>query len=146
MPAEKIGGHRRRGGPPSRLQILGNRIGEYGLQSFVKDDAAAVRHVRAAALAMPGDVFQKRQAETDNAFDAGLSATLMMMKSQPEHFDDSALEHVVLVPEVRVERRSGDISAVQDVLDRDGIIRCLTCEADQCIVRSAPCLPNTLIG
>lgn len=144
MPAEKIGGHRRRGGPPSRLQILGNRIGEYGLQSFVNDDAAAVRHVPVAALAMPGDVFQKRQAETDNAFDAGLSATLMM--SQPEHFDDSALEHVVLVPEVRVERRSGDISAVQDVLDRDGVIGCLTGEADQRIVRSAPRAPDTLVG
>ena len=117
MPAEKIGGHRLHGGPPSRLQIIGNRIGEYGLQSFVKDDAAAVRHVRARALSMPGDVFQKRQAETDNAFDAGLAVT--RLADEADQFVDSAFQHFVLVAKVGVERRSGNVSAVQDVLDGD---------------------------
>ena len=135
MSADEFGGHVRRGvvvSPPS-LQGFGNPITKDGLQALMDDDAAAVRHVGTAAGAMPVDMFKKGSTEIDDSFDAGLAA--VMMPNQAYQFVDSAFEQFILVPEVRVERRSSNVCPIQNVLHRDRIVGLLPRKTDQRIVR-----------
>ena len=142
MSADEVEGYVRRGVvvSPRSLQGFGNPIAKNGLQVLMYDDAAAVRHVRAAAVAMPVDVLEKRPAEIDDSFGPGLAA--VMMPNRVDQFVDSAFEQFILVPEVRVERRSSNVCPIQDVLDRDRMIGLLPRKTDQRIACRVSRSPN----
>jgi len=105
---------------------------EHTLHVFVHDDAPFAPHLRARTTLVPVDVLQKWQAEGDDG---------------AQDFLNPALEQIVLVPKVRIERRLAfshtaaiGPSATSSFARRTSLSAhpCSTLDAEQAHSRSLP--------
>src|SRR5262245_61237431 len=74
------------------------------------------------------DVLENRQAEGHHPVDrSGTRAPV----NRPEYLVNTTLEQFVLVAEMRVEGRSADVGAIEDLLHRNRAIRLLVGKTNQ---------------
>jgi hypothetical protein len=84
---------------------------------LVHDHAPFTLHARTGGTTMLIEVPQQRQAERDDVFGRTAGARPIVQRSQD--LVDAALEQIVLVAIMGVERRAADIGAVEDLLHGD---------------------------
>ncbi len=83
---------------------------------------------------MPVDVLQQRQTECDETFGSTADAGPIVQRSQD--VVDTALEEIVLVAKMRVERRAANVGAIENLLHDDRRIRLFPGKTDQrCVQR-----------
>lgn len=115
-----------------RFQVLQNSRHEPRSQASVHHMTAFGGHGVMAIVAMALDVFEKWQAERGHPTRRADIASPLV--DGPEHVVDAAVQQVVLVTEMLVERRPSDIRSSENFLDSDGVVGLLTREVDQGIV------------
>src|SRR5262245_39173699 len=98
------------------LEISRNTARDYMLEALVDFRLCGRRHSCTARAPVPFEMLEDREAESDNSLGLLHRCRRSRRASRTQHIVDAIVEQLVLAPEVRIERRSADVCAVQDLL------------------------------
>ena len=106
---------------------------------------AARVHGQLAVLAVSLDVLEEGQAESEEPFRRARAA-LRRTRVEAQQVADAAVEQLVFVAVVGVERRASDVGAGEDLLHDDVVVRLLVHERREGAVQEGAGLLHAPVG
>jgi hypothetical protein len=98
-------------------KFISDKTRKHMLHVLMHDDVPFALHLRTCGTTMLIDVFQERKAERDHPF--GGAAGARLTPNRPQDLMNAALEQIVFIAKMRIERRPAHVRAVEDLLNGD---------------------------